>query len=124
MEKEWLGDLETRVRQVVERLGELREENLALRLKTKELETAVTTLPIRPAPSAESAAGGEDCEALRAHVRELEAALAAAETERAEAAAAARSWEIERVEVRRRVEKLVERLEELASAPGQNLSPD
>jgi chromosome segregation ATPase len=117
MEIEWLGDLETRVREAVARLGELREENRTLQRKVKDLETQVATLSIPPAEPAEAAADAdEEVEALRARVRDLEEDLAAAETERADAAAAARSLEIEREEVRRRVEGLVERLERLAGA--------
>lgn len=114
MEIEWLDNLETRVREAVERLGELREENRTLRATMEDLETraaVASTPPARPEP-----AGDEDEELaiLRARVRDLEDQLAAAETERAEAAAAARSWEIEREEVRRRVEGLVSRLEGMA----------
>ena len=118
MEIEWLGSLETRVREAVERLQEMREENGTLRDRVEELETQLATLSIPPAEPTEVVADDarvqEELEALRARVRDLEEDLAAAETERAEAAAAAKSWEIEREEVRRRVEGLVERLEGLA----------
>ena len=116
MDIEWLDGLETRVREAVARLEELREENGALRAKIKGLETR---LAAASTPAAEPAGGGEtgeEIENLRARIRDLEEQLAAAETERAEAAAAAKSWEIEREEVRQRVEGLVERLEGLAGS--------
>ncbi len=106
MEIEWLETLETRVREAVARLGELNEENRALRDRVRGLETEVATLSLPPAVPEEYGDVDEEIEALRARVRGLESDLAAAETERAEAAAAAKSWEIEREEVRRRVEAL------------------
>lgn len=115
METEWLDGLETRVREAVARLGELGEENRSLRARIKSLETR---LAASSAPAAEPNGAEESDEELanlRAHIRDLEEQLAAAETERAEAAAEAKSWEIEREEVRRRVEGLVERLEGLAA---------
>ena len=117
MEIEWLDQLESRVRDAVARLGELNEENRSLRDRIRDLETEVATLSIPPAvPEGDRDLGDidEEAEALRVRVRGLEASLAAAETERAEAAAAAKSWEIEREEVRRRVEGLTERLAGLA----------
>ena len=112
MELEWLGNLETRVREAAARLSELREENRALRQQLQEVETRAATLSTPPAQP-EDREPAEEIEALRVRVRDLEDQLAAAETERAEAAAAAKDWEIEREEVRRRVEGLVERLEGL-----------
>lgn len=112
MEIEWLDSLETRVREAVARLGELKEENQTLRDRIEELETQISTLSIPPAEE-ETPEPDEEMDALRARVRDLEEQIAAAETERAEAAAAARSWEVEREEVRRRVEGLVARLEGL-----------
>ncbi|HEY9420316.1 MAG TPA: cell division protein ZapB [Thermoanaerobaculia bacterium] len=118
MEIEWLDDLETRVRDAVERLGELREENGTLRERVEELETQLATLSIPPAEPMEVVTDDsrvqEELEILRARVRDLEDSLAAAETERAAAAGAAKGWEVEREEVRRRVEGLVGRLEGLA----------
>jgi chromosome segregation ATPase len=113
LEIEWLDGLETRVREAVARLEELQEENRTLRAKLKGLETRLATVSTPPAEPTETVVAGEEIENLRAHVRGLEKQLAAAETERAAAAAAAKSWEIEREEVRRRVEGLVERLEGL-----------
>lgn len=78
LEIEWLDGLETRVREAVDRLGDLREENVSLREK----------------------------------VRDLETRLAAAESGHGEASG---QWELEREEVRRRIEALTRRLEELAS---------
>lgn len=120
MEIEWLDTLETRVREAVARLGELREENGALRETIQDLQGKLAVLSLPPAEPAETVVSGDDrvqeeLEILRARVHDLEESLAAAETERAEAAAAARAWEIEREEVRRRVEGLVERLEELGA---------
>src|SRR3954453_2006366 len=117
VEIEWLDQLESRVRDAVARLGELNEENRSLRDRVRDLETEVTTLSIPPAaPEGDGDLGeiDEEVEALRVRVRGLEASLAAAETERPEAAAAAKSWEIEREEVRRRVEGLTARLAGLA----------
>lgn len=118
VEIEWLDNLETRVRDAVERLGELREENGTLRDRIEELETQLATFSIPSAEPTEvvtdDARVQEEVENLRVRVRELEDSLAAAETERAEAAGAAKNWEIEREEVRRRVEGLVGRLEGLS----------
>lgn len=114
MDIEWLDGLETRVREAVARLGELGEENRALRAKIKSLETRLAAVSTPAAEPAEVVENDEEIENLRARVHELEGQIAGAETERAEAAAAAKSWEIEREEVRRRVEGLVERLEGLA----------
>lgn len=113
VEIEWLDHLESRVRDAVARLGELNEENRSLRDRIRDLETEVATLSIPPAAPEGDGDVDEEVEALRVRVRDLEASLAAAETERAEAAVAAKSWEIEREEVRRRVEGLTERLEGL-----------
>jgi len=114
LEIDWLDSLESRVRDAVARLGEMKEENQTLRERVEELETQLATLAIPPAAAEPEREPDEEADALRARVRELEADLAAAETERAEAAAAAKSWEVEREEVRRRVEGLVGRLEGLA----------
>ena len=113
MEIEWLDTLETRVREAVARLGELKEENETLRERVEDLETQLATVSIPPAEPETREIPDEEVAALRVRVRGLEDQIAAAETERAEAAAAARSWEIEREEVRRRVEGLVARLEGL-----------
>jgi chromosome segregation ATPase len=114
VEIEWLDSLETRVRDAVARLGELNEENRSLRDRIRDLESEVSVLSIPPAAPEGDGDVDEELEALRVRVRRLEGDLAAAETERAEAAAAARSWEVEREEVRRRVEALTERLAGLA----------
>jgi chromosome segregation ATPase len=113
---EWLDDLESRVHDAVERLGELKEENRSLRDTIKDLETrlAASSMPAAGLAPWEEREGDEETEVLQARVRELERQLAAVETERAEAAAAAKAWEIEREEVRRRVEALTARLEGLA----------
>jgi chromosome segregation ATPase len=114
VEIEWLDSLETRVRDAVARLGDLNEENRSLRDRIRDLESEVSLLSIPPAAPEGDGDVDEEIEALRVRVRGLERDLAAAETERAEAAAAARSWEVERNEVRRRVEALTERLAGLA----------
>jgi chromosome segregation ATPase len=107
VEIEWLDSLESRVRGAVERLGELREENRTLRERIEELETRLATLSIPPAEPApwEEREDGEEIAVLQSRVQELERQLAAAE---------AKAWEIEREEVRRRVEALTGRLEGLA----------
>jgi len=114
LEIEWLDSLETRVRDAVARLGDLNRENRSLRDRVRDLETEISVLSIPPAAPPGDGDVDEELEALRVRVRGLEGDLAAAETERAEAAAAARSWEVERDEVRRRVEALTERLAGLA----------
>ena len=114
MDTEWLDGLETRVREAVARLGELGEENRSLRAQIKSLETRLAAASTPAAEPSGHEDTDEEIENLRVHIRDLEEQLAAAETERAEAAAAVKSWEIEREEVRRRVEGLVERLEGLA----------
>jgi chromosome segregation ATPase len=114
MEIEWLDLLESRVRDAVARLAELDEENRSLRDRVRDLETEVSVLSLPPAVPEGDGDVGEEVEALRARVRDLQGSVAAAETERAEATAAARSWEIEREEVRRRVEALTRRLAGLA----------
>jgi chromosome segregation ATPase len=119
VEIDWLESLESRVRDAVARLGELSEENGSLRDRIRNLETEVATRSLPPAlPFGEGGRDDRDGEidTLRAHVRTLEGSLAAAETERATAAGAAKSWEIEREEVRRRVEALTERLAGLAES--------
>ena len=116
MEIEWLDGLESRVHDAVERLGELREENRTLRETIKDLETrlaAVSVPPGEPTLFEAPEDRDEEIEALRTRIQELERQLAAVETERAEAASAAKAWEIEREEVRRRVEGLTARLEGL-----------
>ena len=113
METEWLDTLETRVREAVARLGELKEENQTLRGRVEGLETQLAAVSIPPTEVETREIPDEEVEALRVRIRDLEGQIAAAETERAEAAAAAKSWEIEREEVRRRVEGLVEWLEGL-----------
>jgi predicted nucleic acid-binding Zn-ribbon protein len=119
VEIEWLDSLESRVRDAVARLAELNEENGALRDRIRALETEVSAASLPPAlpfEQSDRVDRDEEIDGLRAHVRTLEERLAAAETERAEAAAAAKSWEIEREEVRRRVEGLTGRLAGLAKA--------
>lgn len=98
MEIEWLEPLETRVREAVDRLGDLKEENRTLRERVGDLEGRL---------AGGSEGSDEQVEALQARVRDLEEQLA-------EAAEAAEGWEAEREEVRRRVEGLVERLEGLS----------
>ncbi|HSS79435.1 MAG TPA: hypothetical protein VLV54_22130, partial [Thermoanaerobaculia bacterium] len=95
MQIDWLEGLESRVRDAVENLGELREENRSLRDTVKDLET-------RLAGTAMEASGDEEIEVLQGRVQDLERQLA-------EAQAAASSWEAEREEVRRRVEALTAR---------------
>ncbi|HEX4962073.1 MAG TPA: hypothetical protein VF173_14645 [Thermoanaerobaculia bacterium] len=109
MQIEWLDGLESRVHDAARSLVELREENRTLRDSVKDLETRLAAAP-PPAPTLwEGQEGEEEIEVLQARVRDLESQLAAAE-------AAAKVWEAEREEVRRRVEALTERLEGLAEA--------
>jgi chromosome segregation ATPase len=103
---EWLEGLESRVHEAVDRLGELRDENRELRGRIDELEAQLATMSAAPAEPtlfdapADRGEAGEEVESLQARVRELETA--------------AETWEVERDEVRRRVEALTERLEGLA----------
>jgi predicted RNase H-like nuclease (RuvC/YqgF family) len=102
---DWLEGLESRVHDAVEQLAELREENRTLRDTVKNLETRLAAMP-GPAPAPWE--DGEESEVLQGRVQDLERQLA-------EAAAAAKAWEAEREEVRRRVEALTARLEGLAA---------
>jgi cell division protein FtsB len=102
---DWLEGLETRVHDAVEQLGELRQENRTLRETVQNLETRLAA-GTAPAPW-EDGDGGEN-EVLQGRVRDLERQLT-------EAQAAAKTWEAEREEVRRRVEALTSRLEGLAA---------
>lgn len=107
---EWLEELETRVREAAERLGELREENQSLQERVDDLETKLTAaipanLPggIEPAEGSEVAEAREENEALREQIANLELKLARAEE------VAGR----EREEIRGRVERLTRQLEGL-----------
>jgi hypothetical protein len=100
VEIDWLDSLESRVRDAVARLGELTEENGALRDRIRALESEVSTVSQPPALPLAGGNRDEEIDALRAHVRTLEGQLAAAETEREE--------------VRWRVEALTGRLAGLA----------
>ena len=106
MQIDWLEGLETRVHDAVEQLGTLREENSTLRETVKSLETRLAGSAGQvPAPW-EDSEDGEQIEVLQGRVEDLERQLA-------EADAAAKTWEAEREEVRRRVEALTARLEVL-----------
>jgi DNA repair exonuclease SbcCD ATPase subunit len=116
---EWLEELETRVREAAERLGELREENQSLQERVDELETKLTAaipanLPggIEPAEGSEVAEAREENEALREQIADLELKLARAE----ETAAVRDGWDREREEIRGRVERLTRQLEGLIQA--------
>jgi septation ring formation regulator EzrA len=114
---EWLETLETKVREAVQRLEELGEENQELRAQVEKLESRLTepSLPFGPADDeTEGAPSAEDLEVLQARVEELEAALTQAESDRDEARSAADRYSEEREEIRRRVEALTQRLEGLA----------
>lgn len=100
---EWLEELETRVREAAERLGELREENQSLQERVDELETKLTAaIPanLEAAEGSELAGAREENEALRGQIADLELKLARVEE------AASR----EREEVRGRVERLTRQL--------------
>ena len=105
MQIDWLEGLETRVHDAVEQLGELRQENRTLRDTVQNLETR---LAAGAAPAPWEDGDGEEVEVLQGRVQDLERQLAESE-------AAAKAWEAEREEVRRRVEALTARLEGLAS---------
>lgn len=98
MQIDWLEGLESRVHDAVEHLGELREENRTLRDTVKNFESRL----------AAGGSGDDETEVLQGRVQDLERQLV-------EAAAAAKAWETEREEVRRRVEALTARLEALAT---------
>jgi DNA repair exonuclease SbcCD ATPase subunit len=103
---DWLEELETRVREAAERLGELREENQSLQERVDELETKLTVaIPanLDAAEGSEVAEAREENEALREQIANLELKLARAEE------VAAR----EREEIRGRVERLTRQLEGL-----------
>ena len=106
MQIDWLEGLETRVHDAVAQLAELREENRTLRETVQDLETRLAA-GAAPAPW-QGSEDGEEVEVLQGRVQDLERQLADAE-------AAARAWETEREEVRRRVEALTARLEGLAA---------
>ena len=106
---EWLEELETRVREAAERLGELREENQGLQERVDELETKLTAaIPanLEAAEGSEVAGAREENEALREQIAELELKLARDEE------TAGR----EREEIRGRVERLTRQLEGLIQA--------
>lgn len=100
MDIEWLDSLETRVRGAAERLRDLKEENGTLKARVRELETNLSAVSLPPAESGDADRLREENETAAARIRELEERLAAGEKEREE--------------IRRRVEALTGRLEELA----------
>jgi predicted nucleic acid-binding Zn-ribbon protein len=101
---DWLEGLESRVRDAVEQLAELREENGKLRETVESLETRLAAAAPTPLEDGE---GGEN-DVLRGRVRDLERQLAEAE-------ASTSAWQAEREDVRRRVEALTARLEGLVA---------
>jgi chromosome segregation ATPase len=107
---DWLETLEEKVREAAERITDLREENLILTAKVREMESRIAAISgangAVEAMATELAGEHLEGERLRGLVRDLEARLQAAE-ERHE------SWTRERDEVRGRVERLVEHLEGL-----------
>lgn len=111
MEIEWLDSLETRVREASERLRDLKEENGALKARVDELETELAALSLPPAEAGDADRLREENETLQGRIQDLEERLAAAESGHGEAS---ESWVREREEIRRRVEGLTRRLEELA----------
>jgi chromosome segregation ATPase len=106
---DWLEGLETRVHDAVAQLGELKQENRTLRETVQSLETRLAAGATTQAPAPwEDSGDGEEVEVLQGRVQDLERQLADSE-------AAAKAWEAEREEVRRRVEALTARLEGLAA---------
>lgn len=118
MQIEWLEGLETRVREAVERLADLREENRQLNFRVEELETELATGTAPPADiagmteevHAELAQERQQAQELRRRLAELQDQL---DTQAAAAETAQAEWERERDEIRGRVETLTRRLEEL-----------
>ncbi len=110
MQIDWLEGLESRVHDAVEQLGDLKEENRALRDTVKDLEArlAATATSGAAAPAPWEDSGDGESEVLQSRVQDLERQLA-------EATAAGKTWEAEREDVRRRVEALTARLEGLAA---------
>lgn len=113
MDIEWLDSLETRVRDAAERLRDLKEENATLRARALELETRLAAVSLPPAEAGDADRLWEENEALQGRIQSLEERLAAAESGHGEAS---ERWSQEREEIRRRVEGLTRRLEELAEA--------
>ncbi len=111
MDIEWLDSLETRVRDAAERLQDLKEENGALKARVQELETELSAVSLPPAESGDADRLREENEKLGARIQDLEERLATAESGHGEAS---ERWVQEREEIRRRVETLTRRLEELA----------
>lgn len=97
----WLDALEERVHQAAERLRALGEDNARLGARAAELERELAAERAARATSASGTAG---------------TAGPAAEPAAGAAAAADDDWRSERDEVKRRVEKLAERLGELLAA--------
>ena len=91
----WLEALEERVRQAAERLRALGDENLGLRERIAELEGELA--------AARAAAAGDALAGPAALPQDP----------------GAERWQRERAEVRRRVEKLAERLGELLTSAGE-----
>jgi FtsZ-binding cell division protein ZapB len=116
---DWLESLETRVREALERLDELKVENRSLRAEIKVLEARVAEpgLPFgdRGADQGTGAPTLEELEVLQGRIEELEAALTKAEADRDEARSAADRYSEEREEIRKRVEALTARLQGLAA---------
>lgn len=123
MQIEWLEGLETRVREAVERLADLREENRQLTTRVEELETELSAAGTIPADTPAAGATGSQPEVhaelaqerqqgqeLRRRLAELQDQL---DAQAAEAETAQAEWERERDEIRGRVETLTRRLEEL-----------
>ena len=117
MQIEWLEGLETRVREAVERLADLREENRQLTTRVEELETELAasgapagTGGLTEEAQAELAQERQQGQELRRRLAELQDQL---DAQAAEAETAQAEWERERDEIRGRVETLTRRLEEL-----------
>lgn len=108
----WLEALEAQVREAVERLEQLHDENVSLREQVEKLRRRAEE-PELPFGGG-NAATVEEIEVLRGRIEELEVALAEAQADRREALAGAERYAEEREEIRRRVESLTRRLEGLA----------
>jgi uncharacterized coiled-coil DUF342 family protein len=110
----WLEALESQVREAVERLGQLHDENAALREQVAQLRRRAEEPELPFGGEAHPGATAEEIEVLRGRIEELEVALAEAQADRREALAGAERYAEEREEIRRRVESLTRRLEGLA----------
>ena len=115
MTLDWLEELEDRVREASERLGELRGENRTLTEKVAELEARLAARPEGAAVAmpVTSDTAVSQAKALAAEAAKAAAAAKALEAANAAASAASTAHAAERAEIRARVEKMAKGLEAL-----------